>query len=742
MFFFLTTKGSRVMLKILKLMLVSLLVIAASLFILDRLFPLDKDRLLKPSSSVIYDRNGNLLRIHLSEDGFLRFPIKPEQINDDIKKLLLGYEDKYFYSHFGINPFSIVRALWFNLQHKRVVGASTITMQVARMAHHKPRTVINKISEIFMAFQLEYYYTKEEILEFYLNNTPYGSNIEGFASAAYAYFGLPVESLSVAQIAYLVSIPKNPNLNTPKNMNRVNRLKNIVLDRINNHSIAYMRAKSEMLMPKRTPLPFLTPHLTSQIKTPGLVQTTIDLVLQQRIERILKEQTEINKKLGVYNGAAVVIDNETMKILAYVGSHNFHDKIHEGEIDGIKALISPGSTLKPFVYARALEQGYITPLKKLFDIPLDLSGYMPENYSKSFTGDLTASEALQHSLNIPAIDLDNLLGDRSLYHLLKEADIRSIDQEKIHYGSGLTLGGCGIRLIDIVELFAALSNQGVYRKSSYLKDEESTTKKQLVSAEAAYLISNILADAPRNNFSSSWEYMKNATRFAFKTGTSAHAKDLLSIGYTPKYTVGVWFGNFNPNRVKKKKASELTGINTAFPTLNNIMNALHPQGWYMKPEGIIEDVICQDALQVGSCQNRIKDQLISGILPHTPCKLFRSEILTKLMKDKVISSIADLSSHECYNIWRDYKPHLKSPIDQKKYTQNGLLPEEYRKILLQCYSFKEDNKIHFFIDDENPIVKTSGEKHYRYFTPGSHTVKCLDQSSQISEASIELQVLK
>ena len=730
------------MIKMVKFLLISFIVIALSLALLDRLYPLDKDRLFKPKSTIIYAKNGHLLRIHLSEDGFLRIPIKPEQINADIKKLLLSYEDQYFYHHFGINPFSILRALWFNLQNKRVVGASTITMQVARMAHHKPRTILNKLSEMLIALQLEYYYSKEEILEIYLNNTPYGGNIEGFASAAYRYFGLPVESLSIAQIAYLVSIPKNPNRNATKDIQRVNQLKNTVLKRANQKTTAYVLAKKEILSPKSTSLPYFAPHLTSKLDSGGFIHTTLDTVLQRKVESIIKQQSIINQKLGVYNGAAIVIDNKTMEILAYVGSQDFSDKRHEGEIDGITALISPGSTLKPFVYARALEKGYITPLKKLYDIPLDIAGYIPENYSRSFIGEVTASEALQFSLNIPAIDLDNLLAETSLYHLLKKADIASIDQKKSYYGSGLTLGGCSLRLLDLAELFAALANKGIYRKSTYIKDLNSTQKTTILTPQSAYLITNILADTPRNEFSSSWEYMKSATRFSFKTGTSAHANDLLTIGYTPQYTVAVWFGNFNPKRAKKATGSELTGSKTAFPALNNIMSILPSQGWFKKPEGIMQESICQDALKVGECQNFINDQLIEGVPPTVPCQLLRSEILTKLMNDKVIDSIIDLASHECYNTWTHYDPHLKSPIDQKRYTQNALLPEVYRKIPLECYTFKEESKIHFFIDDETPIEKTSGEKFYRHFTPGKHTIKCLDAGSQMSEASIEVEVLE
>lgn len=718
-----------------------LLVGLALLFlILDKIYPLDTNRIFKPKSTVIYDKNNQVIRVHLSEDGFLRMPIENKNITNDIKDVLLSYEDKYFYEHFGVNPISILRALWFNLQNKRVIGASTITMQLARMSHHKPRTIKSKIYEIFMAFQLEYHYTKDEILELYLNNTPYGGNIEGFASAAYKYFGVPVESLSLAQIAYLVSIPKNPNRNLPKskNNNHVNKLKNIVLDRIDNKSTIYKQARKETIYPKRISLPFMAPHLSTKIKTANTVHTTIDLKLQKRLEMIISKQIKSIKPLGIHNGSAVVIDNKNMEILAYVGSQDFNDKKFEGQVDGITSIVSPGSTLKPFVYARALDKGYVTPLKKLYDIPLNISGYKPLNYNREFMGEVTASRSLQESLNIPAIDLNNLLEDDSLFHLLKDIGIKSIEKDEAYYGSGIVLGGFGMKLIELSELFAALANEGIYRKSTYIKDTTISKGRRIVSKEAAYLISDILADAPRDIFSSSWEYMRDAHRIAFKTGTSARAKDLLSVGYTPEYTVAVWFGNFNKKHKRDKEALLLTGIDIAFPTLHEIIKVLNPKEWFDKPKNIVEDVICQDALKVGECKNSVKDLLISNVYPNTPCKLLRTEVLAKLFKENTIEKISDLESHECYPKWSNYKPKIMSPIDKATYTQNILMPKEYKKIPIECYSFKEDSQVNIFIDNEEPLKVKSGQKIYMYLSPGKHTVKCLDQGSNISESNIDI----
>lgn len=737
--------------KAVKIVLTLCITLLLLFFLLNRLYPLDVKRLYKPKSTLIYDRNDQLMRVHLSEDGFLRIPIQTEEITKDLKQTLLNYEDRYFYKHFGINPLSIGRALWFNLRNKYVIGASTITMQLARMMHHQPRTVKNKLIELFMALQLEYSYSKETILALYLNNAPYGGNIEGFASASFAYFGLPVHALSLAQIAYLVAVPKNPNLNSPKHEKRVERLKKKVLWRLYGNGVItkelYTRSKDELLFPKRRDLPNFAPHLSAKLKGGGKVGTTIDLALQESIQKLIKERVEALKPLRIYNGAAVVIENKSMQILAYVGSQDFTDKRHGGQVDGVNSLFSPGSTLKPFIYAKAMEKGLITPLKKLYDVPLYIAGYKPLNYNERFLGEVTAKEALQFSLNIPAVELDRLLGEESLFALLKNAGIKSIDRSKAYYGSSLTLGGCGITLQDLAQLFAALANGGVYQKASFLLAKKEEGSKRIVSKESSYLISGILVDAPRHTFSSSWEYMNEIPKVAFKTGTSAHAKDLLSIGYTPEYTVAVWYGNFDGKKSKKredregKKGKRMTGLEAASPTLQDIFKILQPNEWFEKPKGVITKRICQDALQIGKCKSSVEDEVIQGIDTRVPCTLLRAEILAKMIDHHIISSMDALSSHECYKIWKSYKPLISNPIDKQKYTRNRLLPQYLKKTALQCYSFENNSTIHWLIDNELPWVSKSGKKYYRYFTPGTHQIRCLDQGAKMRSITVEMEEL-
>jgi len=715
------------------------------LVILNYLFPLNKERLNKPYSTLIYDNNQHLIALKLSNDGFLRIPITKKTLHSNVKKIVLAYEDQYFEKHLGINPLSIIRAIWFNFTNQRKIGASTITMQVARMMHHQPRTLTQKLIEIFQAFQLEWYYSKDEILTFYLNNAPYGGNIEGFASASFRYFHLAPSSLSLSQIAYLCSIPKNPNANRPKTNRDINPIKNKLLKRLKSLNLLdkelYQRALKEKISIHIQNLPNEIPHLTAKIKSEGEVYTTIDMSIQTKVQKLISQHVKELKKFNIHNGSAIVIENSSMNIIAYVGSQNFYDNQYGGQNDGLLSLISPGSTLKPFVYAQALEEGLISPLKKLFDVPIFIEGYKPTNYSKEYQGEVTATEALQLSLNIPAVELDRLLKKKSLFHLLKKVNIRSLAHPNSYYGASLTLGGLGLPLKENAELFAMLANGGLFQKASYLKKRPTIVSTQLLSKQASYLISTILADAPRLSFTSTWEQMKNMNKIAFKTGTSAHAKDLLTIGYTPKYTVAVWYGNFLGIASKKYQGVYPTGLRITSPTLFKIFSILGKQPWFSKPKGIIKKEICQDAIQIGECKQKIRDQIIEGIELKSECKTMRAEVLSYLKKHGVINSILELKKHKCYKEWKNYKPLISSPINAQTYTYNKLLPRELKKTKLECYSFEENSTIYWLIDNKAPIISESAKPIYHYLSPKKHTISCLDEGAKLKEIHIITQEL-
>jgi penicillin-binding protein 1C len=712
------------------------------LFLLfDTLFPLDTQRLTKPPATAIYDQNHQLLRLKLSSDSFWRFPAKEEEIPTLLKKSVIAFEDHYFYYHFGINPFSIVRAIYHNFTHQRIIGASTITMQVARMMYERERTLGNKLIEMFNALQLEWHYDKDTILTHYFNLAPYGGNIEGVKSAAIFYFQKPLPELTISQIALLTSVPKNPNVNKPTRQTNLNRYRNKILQALADEKVItkeqQQRAQKESIHTSLLKVPFHAPHFTNKITSSASdITTTLDLSLQTFTLSRLQSQIEKLHSFNLYNGAALVIDNKTAQIRAYVGSANFFDKLHEGENNGVTMIRSPGSTLKPFIYLRAIERGYITPNQQLYDSDLFLHGYTPKNFSKRFTGRISAKEALQYSLNIPAIMLNHILGKNSLYELLQSAHIHSIDHPKSYYGDALALGGCGISLLDLTRLYSALANQGILKELTSLPKISKTKSIQLFSKEAAYLISQILSDASRTTLNAYWESVRKMPKVAFKTGTSASSKDLLTIGYTPEYTVGVWFGNFSGEKTKN-----LTGLQSASEVVLDIfayLNQKEKLTWFEKPKKIITRKHCVDAIQSNNCQTYREDQLIKGITPAPPCRLIRPETLAYLIRSGEISSLDTLKNNPCYPIWKNYDPIITAPADKITITQNQSLPKAFKKIKLNCYSFENNQSIYWFIDQKNPISGKSGEALYRYLEPGRHSIGCLDRAAKLRLHEIEI----
>ncbi len=708
---------------------------------LDQLYPLDKQRLSKPSSIMILDKNDIPLRIKLSQVGFWRLGTRKDELPLLLKKSVIYFEDRYFYKHFGINPFSIVRAVYHNTFHKRIIGASTITMQVARMMYHRKRTLSNKLIEIFNALQLEWHYTKDDILTYYFNLAPYGGNIEGVKSAALFYFQKPLNELTISQIAILTSIPKNPNLNRPDRQKDLTKKRDIILSKLLKYHLItkeqYTRAKREAITSKRLKVPFYAPHFTNIIKTDkALIKTSLDLSLQLYAQKRLKKQIQKLKSFDLHNGAALIIHNPTMQILAYIGSCDFFDTRYEGQNNGITMIRSPGSTLKPFIYAKALENGFITPNQELYDIDLFLQGYTPKNFDKSFIGIISAKEALQYSLNIPAISLNHLLKENSLYEVLKFANIRSIDHKKSYYGDAIALGGCGISLMDLTLLYTTLANRGILKKPSYLLETSKQKTKRVFLESSSYLISTILSDASRMLLSNYWESTKNIPKVAFKTGTSARAKDLLCVGYTPEYTVGVWFGNFN-----SKKTKNLTGLQSASEVVLDIFEHLNQKSklsWFKKPANIITKMRCVDAIMQKECKRYTKDSLIKGITPSPPCQLIRAETFAYLIKKHLITSINDLKDDKCYKVWKDYNPLITSPANGAKIIQNQLLPKTLNKLKFNCYSFEQNQTIYWFIDDKKKITSTSAKPIFIYLPEGNHQINCLDMASKISTHEINI----
>ncbi len=943
----------------------------ALFLILDALYPLNLDMLNKQKSRILYDRNGEILNMQISDDQIWRFYASADEIPPRLKQSAIYFEDRYFYYHFGVNPVSILRAATYNFTQNFTkksegnverVGASTITMQVARMMRPKQRSYKNKIIEIFNAFQLEWHFRKDEILGMYFNLAPYGGNIEGVKTAAYFYFKKDLRELSNAQIALLSVIPKNPNKNRLDRRSNINALKNRLISQLRDGGVIsqseYERAIAEPFSPRRYAAPNYAPHYallafsnykmqnfiakdgvnftqnleqggapgatagqvspsarraaaiaesnfsdatsaelsftvaekgetnlsnaanaqagadskeaetteslnlggrtslnlneregaksqagvkpnepesvkpnereganlderqdfidaahplqnsqslnlngqrgavrlpqnfsvdtnsdkgqteylpqnpsadvnlnkrqnvvgtahphqnsqnpqnlnlnsrqdtahlpqnlqadassserpsvnfsvqtnsvsdaraqtdfassdaSAQIdSTPGAkiqtnsisdastqtdsaldaksrenpdlnaktrensanseartqhkeqtaleqelarlsegkIYSSLDLKTQIALESFLKSEILSLRDKGVRNGAAVLIDNESMRVIAYVGSHDF--SANEGQNDGVRSQKNVGSTLKPFIYAKALEHGLITPSKKLIDAPITFSGYVPRNYNQGFMGAVSATDALSLSLNIPAVKLNLMLGDDGLYEML--SGVHMAEFSKDYYGAGIALGSISMSLMDLSRLYSAFANGGKLRKLEIAGAKIGDDAK-ILTPQSAYIVTQMLRNAPRSYLGSVWQNTLNAPPLMFKTGTSADAHDLYTVALTPKFTLGVWLGNFDGSKTR-----DLSGGVSAAKVAFNMFAFLDKSGMlgeaeFARPAGVSFRRVCTDAYREKECAQSAEDLTIDGIEPNEECEIYGTSELFYLLKHGLV----------------------------------------------------------------------------------------------------------
>ena len=961
----------------------------ALFLILDALYPLNLDMLNKQKSRILYDRNGEILNMQISDDQIWRFYASADEIPPRLKQSAIYFEDRYFYYHFGVNPASILRAATYNFTQNFTkksggnverVGASTITMQVARMMRPKQRSYKNKIIEIFNAFQLEWHFSKDEILGMYFNLAPYGGNIEGVKTAAYFYFKKDLRELSNAQIALLSVIPKNPNKNRLDRRSNINALKNRLISQLREGGVIsqseYERALAEPFSPRRYAAPNYAPHYallafsnykmqnftakddvnftqnfdsngapggaagqaglsayraaaaelnfsdaagaesnftvaakvgtnlssaantqtgvdlkemnpkeadfktnapkslnlseqtslnlneresaesqtdakpnepknvkpnereganlderqdlinaahpsqntqslnlneqrgtarlpqnfsadtnsnksqteyspqnpnadmnlnkrqnaigaahphqdpqnsqdlnlnsrqdtahppqnpqadissgersrvnfiaqinsvsdvsmqtdfassnanaqtdsTSDAKmqtnsaasaelqansdpnakvsqnsalaaqaqinsnpkaktqenfknckggaqskeqtaraqefarlSEGKIYSNLDLKTQIALENFLKDEILELRSKGVRNGAAVLIDNESMRVIAYVGSHDF--SANEGQNDGVRSQKNVGSTLKPFIYAKALEHGLITPSKKLIDAPITFAGYVPRNYNQGFLGAVSATDALSLSLNIPAVKLNLMLGDDGLYEML--SGIHLAEFSKDYYGAGIALGSISMSLMDLARLYSAFANGGKLRKLEIAGAKIGDDTK-ILTPQSVYIVTQMLRNAPRSYLGSVWQNTLNAPPLMFKTGTSADARDLYTVALTPKFTLGVWLGNFDGSKTR-----DLSGGVSAAKVAFNMFAFLDKSGMlgeaeFARPAGVSFRRVCTDAYREKECAQSAEDLTIDGVEPNEECEIYGTSELFYLLKHGLV----------------------------------------------------------------------------------------------------------
>ena len=521
------------------------------------------------TSTVVVDRNGALLRAFTISDGRWRLPVHLDRVDPQLVAMLIAYEDKRFLKHNGIDPLAMARAAVQLATHGRIVsGGSTITMQLARLLEpRKSRSLGAKLRQALRALQIELRLTKHQILEHYLTLAPYGGNLEGVRAASLAYFGKEPLKLTVAEAALLVALPQLPEARRPdRNTNAASRARNRVLKRMVADGVV-LKLDAEMatqrpVRKKRYPLPALAAHLSERlrIQDPGSNRHDVTIIkaMQVRLEVLARERIKaLGPKLSI---AMLVADARTGEILARVGSSDYFSRTDGRAIDMTLATRSPGSTLKPFIYGLAFDAGIARPETLIEDSPTDFSGYTPRNFDNSYKGTVSLREALQLSLNIPAVTLLEAVGPLRLMSLFKRAGVRPRLPRNTPPSLAIALGGVGMNLQELVSLYTAFPGLGIAvqlhdvpRPNGHRQSDQHASR--LLSNQAGWHVNSILAGTPPPDHASS-------TGIAFKTGTSYGYRDAWAVGFDGAHVMGIWIG-----RPDGASVPGLSGRTAAAPVL-------------------------------------------------------------------------------------------------------------------------------------------------------------------------------
>lgn len=524
---------------------ITLLSSIALLWLADRLWPLPMPG--DDLARVVLAEDGTPLWRFADADGVWRYPVSPEEVSPLYLEALLTYEDRWFYDHPGVNPLALARAAWLNLRGGRVVsGGSTLSMQVARLLDPHDRTLAGKLRQLWRTAQLEWHLSKREILQIYLDRAPFGGTLQGVAAASWAYLGKSPKHLTPAEAALLAVLPQAPSrLRPDRHPERAQRARDKVLQRLADYQvwpeqrIAEAREEPLLLAPRQEPA--LAPLLARRLNTadsPTLIRTTLDASLQRRLEDLLLGW---RARLPERTSAAIlVVEAQTMAVRAYLGSIDLGDERRFGHVDMVHALRSPGSTLKPFLYGMALDDGLIHSESLLQDVPRRYGDYRPGNFSMGFSGPVSASSALALSLNLPAVQLLEAYGPKRFAAQMRIGGVPLILPPLAEPNLSLILGGAGSRLEDLVGGYAALAREGKSAKIR-LQPQDPLLERRLLSSGSAWIVRRILSGQARPDRDPHAELVQRP-QLAWKTGTSYGFRDAWSVGVGPRYIIGVWIG--------------------------------------------------------------------------------------------------------------------------------------------------------------------------------------------------------
>lgn len=733
-----------------------------------------------------FDRNGNLMRITLSADDKYRLFTPLSDISEYVQRATILYEDKYFKFHPGINPVALVRAAKnYFTSGARPVGASTITMQVARIKHDlDTRKIPGKLIQIAAAIYIDLFYSKDEILEAYLNLAPYGGNIESIGAASLIYFGKPARDLTKIEAITLSTIPQNPTkrgLNTDAGLTNIMNMRGDLVRRwIDiNPTDAGLETLANMPLNVRTTrdLPFYAPHFInyeiSQRRNywndlgarDSVVNTTLDLNLQRAMERTLQNQINSRAHLGIHNAAAILVNYKTMETLAYIGSANYFDKSIYGENDGVHARRSPGSTLKPLIYATAVDMGYIHGMTLLKDAKINFGVYAPENADSEFYGPVLARDALTHSRNIPAINLLRKIGTRNFYNILAASGVTNLKSPE-WYGISVALGGAEVSMFELADIYSTMANLGMRYDIITNTDTPRGDGKQILTPEAFFITLDMLArqSTPTKNIPFARKQTETLRHY-WKTGTSSSFRDAWTAGIFGDFVLIVWVGNFDgtPNNA-------FSGAKAAAPIYFSLAETvekyyaangapLHNNNFMRDNLNIAEIEMCDGVggLAGKYCPKTVRAYFIPGKSPIETSSVYRAVPIDNATGLRACTYDAATTHMAVFEFWdaeyldmfqragitRDTPPPFMPGCDLDDIVETRAAPvitspldgtraviisdKNHEPVAFQAVSDMPAAKIFWFLDDEMIGTSVSGQTFTHPVSIGTHTVRITDE---------------
>lgn len=728
-----------------------------------------------PYSTLLYSADGELLGARIALDEQWRFPAEnkvPQKISD----CFTTYEDKRFYWHFGVDPIALTRAVKQNINAKGVVsGGSTITMQLARLARgNRNRNLYEKFIESCWALFFETKYSKKKILALYTSHAPFGGNVVGVETAAWRYFGRSAEDLSWAESATLAVLPNSPALIHPgRNRTQLKSKRDGLLKKLKNRAIIdemeYELACMEPLPEAPLPLPNDAPHLLERLaqKYPGTkITAAVNASLQKRVQQIVDNYAKINASNHIYNMAALIADVESGEIIAYCGNVSFKsDEKYGNNVDIITAPRSTGSVLKPILYAGMLNDGLLLPKTLVADTPLNINGFTPQNYNKTFNGAVPAHRAIERSLNVPLVRMLSMYNTGRFMNLLKDFGVSTLTFSEDHYGASIILGGAEGTLWDLVGMYASMSRilnhyktyNGKYNPNDIhslslqpIEEDKNPIKlvsdsrladKSTLTAASIWFAFEAMSALNRPEEEAEWQQFTSMKKVAWKTGTSYGGRDAWAVGTTPKYTIGIWAGNSSG-----EGRPGLSGVGTAAPLLFDIFSILPSSGWFDIPYDEVEEMaICKKS---GYKASAVCEQVDTLYMPSsgvdTEICPFHHQIHLSLDKKYRVNSSCESVDNMIAQSWftlppaqeyyyRNYNadylplPPMKAGCRSGEsglidiiYPEHGAIlylpigmEGDYEKFVFRAAHSREKSKIYWYIDSE-----------YIGETEGNHSIAC------------------